>query len=312
MYSLRALPIGGYCAMQGEDGKTAQSEQQREFRQSGTHESDNFQAKSPWQRLAIVVAGPVANFILCFLILLVAALAFGVQGNKEQAVVGPMIAGLPAQKAGLHVGDRIVTLDGKPVTGGDELVKVIHGSLGKPIAIGYQRNGVVKTVNVTPAVCPKPNPPGQGCIGFTPIGAYSRVGFTEAVRDSFIEFDNIATQTIGGLVMLVSHPQRYAGGVHSIVGIGQAATTIQDFGWGMYLGFAATISFALGLFNLLPIPALDGGRGAFIIAELFRGKPVDPEREAMVHIAGFAALLAFIAIVTFRDIANIVQGKGIF
>lgn len=311
-YSLRALPIGGYCQMQGEDGKTTQAEQQREFRQAGGYADDNFQAKSPLRRLAIIVAGPVANFILCLAILLIGALAFGVQTDKEQAVVGPMIAGLPAQKAGLQVGDRIVAVNGVAVHGGTQLVNAIHGSLGKSITLAYERNGSTKTVRLTPAACPKPNPPGQGCIGFTPVPAYGHVGFTEAVRDSFIEFWNIAQQTVGGIVMLVSHPQQYAGGVHGIVGIGQAATTIQDFGWGMYLGFAATISFALGLFNLLPVPALDGGRAAFIIAELFRGRPVDPEKEAIVHIAGFAALLALIAIVTFHDITNIVAGKGVF
>ncbi len=311
-YSLRALPIGGYCQMQGEDGKTSEADQQREFRGSAVYANDNFQAKTPLRRLGIVVAGPLANFILCIAILLVAALVFGVQSDKAQPLVGPVIAGLPAQKAGLAPGDRILAIDGVKILGGDQLVSVIHGSLHKPLQLQYQRDGVVRTVRVTPGSCPKPQPATQGCIGFDPVAVYARVGFREAVRDSGIEFWTIAQQTVGGIVMLASHPKQYAGGVHGIVGIGQAATTIQDFGWGAYLYFAATISFALGLFNLLPVPALDGGRAAFIIAELFRGKPVDPEKEAMVHIAGFAALLALIAIVTFRDITAIVQGKGIF
>ncbi|MGC8486010.1 MAG: site-2 protease family protein, partial [Candidatus Baltobacteraceae bacterium] len=89
-----------------------------------------------------------------------------------------------------------------------------------------------------------------------------------------------------------------------------AAIAIQDLGWGPYFALAATISFALGLFNLLPIPALDGGRAAFIIAELIRGKPVDPEREAMVHFAGFAVVLALFAVIAVHDIGNIIAGKG--
>jgi regulator of sigma E protease len=75
---------------------------------------------------------------------------------------------------------------------------------------------------------------------------------------------------------------------------------------------AATISFALGVFNLLPVPALDGGRAAFIIAEIVRGKPVDPEKEALVHIAGFAALMALMLLVAFHDITRIVSGQGVF
>ena len=93
--------------------------------------------------------------------------------------------------------------------------------------------------------------------------------------------------------------------------MGQVAATVQDWGWGPYFSLAATISFALGLFNLLPIPALDGGRAAFIIAELIRGRPVDPEKEAMVHIAGFAALMALIMLVAFHDIVRIVSGQGV-
>jgi len=87
---------------------------------------------------------------------------------------------------------------------------------------------------------------------------------------------------------------------------------IQDFGWGYYFNFAAVISFALGLFNLLPIPALDGGRLAFIVAEMLRGKPVDPEKEAMVHIAGFGVLLALMLVINVFNAIKIVEGKGPF
>ena len=115
LYSLRALPIGGYCAMQGEDGKTSEAEQQREFRGARQLEKDNFQAKSAWQRLAIVLAGPIANFLLCFLILVIGALVFGVAGEGNQPVVGMLVKGSAADVAGLRPGDRIVALDGVAV-----------------------------------------------------------------------------------------------------------------------------------------------------------------------------------------------------
>ena len=112
-------------------------------------------------------------------------------------------------------------------------------------------------------------------------------------------------------MLLVTQFAKYAPEIAGPIGMGQVAATVQDWGWGPYFSLAATISFALGLFNLLPIPALDGGRAAFIVAELIRGRPVDPEKEAMVHIAGFAALMALIMLVAFHDIVRIVSGQGI-
>jgi regulator of sigma E protease len=310
LYSVRALPIGGYCAMQGEDGKTSEAEQQREFRDTGELHSDNFQAKSPWKRLGIVLAGPIANFLLCFLILLVSAVTFGIQGEGAQPVVGLMVTGDPAAVAGIRPGDRIVALNGKPVASGSALVDAIHNSLGKRLDIVYERNGQRTEVNVPTKLCPIPGKH-FGCIGFTPVPSYERVDFPTAVVASATQFGQIADNTVGSIVLLVTHFTQYAPQISGPIGMGQVASTVEDWGWGPYFWLAATISFALGIFNLLPIPALDGGRAAFIIAELLRGRPVDPEKEAMVHVAGFAALMALMLIVAFHDIARIASGTGV-
>ncbi|HEY3674503.1 MAG TPA: M50 family metallopeptidase [Candidatus Tumulicola sp.] len=310
LYSLRALPIGGYCAMQGEDGKTSEAEQQREFRDTGESHSDNFQAKTPWTRLGIVLAGPVANFLLCFLILLFAAVAFGVQGDGAQPVVGILVPGSPAATAGIRAGDRIVELNGRPVSNGTALVDAIHGSLGKKLDIVYLRNGQRIETYAVPKLCPIPGKK-LGCIGFTPVPVYQRVGLGAAISTSALQFWQIADQTLGSIVLLATHFTQYAPQISGPIGMGQVASTVEDWGWGPYFWLAATISFALGLFNLLPIPALDGGRAAFIIAELLRGRPVDPEKEAMVHVAGFAALMALMLIVAFHDIVRIASGNGV-
>jgi regulator of sigma E protease len=312
-YSLRALPIGGYCLMEGEDGRTSEAEQQREFRDSPARSSENFQAKSPWRRLAIVSAGPVANFVLAYVILLIGAVAFGVPSDRiDRAVVTVVLKGSPADKHGLHPGDRIVAVavGGKSVTDAGALVDTIHGSLGKSIDVTYDRDGIAKTIHVKPEACPQNHK--FGCIGFSPEPAYERVGFLSAVRYSGLEYQNVVDQTASSLALLVTHFTQYAGQVSGPVGMGQVAGVVQDFGWGPYLVLAATISFALGVFNLLPVPALDGGRAAFIIAEIIRGKPVDPEKEALVHIAGFAALMALMLLVAFHDITRIVSGQGVF
>jgi regulator of sigma E protease len=311
-YSLRALPLGGYCAMHGEDNKTSEAELQREFREDApVYEDDNFQAKKPWTRLAIIAAGPIANFILCLAILFVSAIAFGVQSDRFQPRIGPLSPNMPAQRAGMHAGDRILQIDGRSIQGGDQLVNTIHGSLGKPLRVTFDDNGEVRTVSVTPARCPAPQEK-QGCLGFQPVAMFERVGLADAARASLANFVFIGRQTFGSLALLVSHPRQYGGQVSGVVGMGQAAMSIQDFGWGPYMFFAALISFALGLFNLLPLPALDGGRGAFIIAELVRGKPVDPEKEALVHITGFAVLIALMLVINFYNVVQIYQGKGPF
>jgi regulator of sigma E protease len=311
VYSLRALPIGGFCAMEGEDNRTSEAQQQREFRAEGQVAQNNFQAKSPWRRLAIVLAGPIANFALCYVILLVGALVFGVASDKAQPVVGEVLPGAPAEKAGMRAGDRIVAIEGVAQPSGKVVVDTIHGSLGKKIDLVYERNGVKTKIDVTPRPCPAQVGKKLGCIGFSPVSAYERVGVGAAFRQSGQEFVAIANQTFGSLALLATQFTKYAPDIAGPIGIGQVAATVQDWGWGPYFSLAATISFALGLFNLLPIPALDGGRAAFIVAELIRGRPVDPEKEAMVHVAGFAALMALIMLVAFHDIARIVSGQGI-
>ncbi|HEV3090776.1 MAG TPA: M50 family metallopeptidase [Candidatus Cybelea sp.] len=315
IYSVRAFPIGGFCAMEGEDGRSSEAEQQRNFRAEGEDAQSNFQAKSPWRRLAIILAGPAANFLLCYGLLLVGALAFGVPSDKPnqpvQPVVGEVNAGSPAEIAGIRAGDRIVSIGNVAVTSGKALVDTIHASLGKRLDLVYLRNGVRTEVFVTPKSCPAQVGRNNGCIGFSPVPEFQRVSFVEAVRQSGMEFANIADETVESLGLLVTQFAKYAPQMTGPIGMGQVAVTVEDWGWGPYFSLAATISFALGLFNLLPIPALDGGRAAFIIAELIRGRPVDPEKEAMVHLAGFAALMALIMLVAFHDIARIVTGQGV-
>lgn len=317
-YSLRALPIGGYCAMHGEDNRTSEADQQRQFRRQivvvngREYDDDNFQAKNPWRRLAIVLAGPIANFILAFAILLASTIAFGVSSDRPQPVIQVVQPGSPAQRAGLRVNDRIIAINGRLVRGGGDLVQLIHRSRGKRLNILYSRDGARATVGVVAGSCPPPEPASWGCIGFVPVDTLERVPLREAVVDAGYAFLGFGQQTFGSLALLVTHPVKYGGQVSGVVGMGQAAMTIQDWGWGYYMGFAALISFALGVFNLLPLPALDGGRAAFIIGELLRGKPVDPEKEAWVHITGLAVLIALMIVINFNNVVQIVQGKGPF
>ena len=355
-YLLNLFPIGGYCAMKGEDGKTNEAEQQRQFRgnvetavttgsiastpgysSSGVallperdtirqsrprqpvvsrtvvrlaHEDDNFQAKRPLQRLAIVVAGPFMNFIVAIVLLVVSYAVLGIPSPTTQ--VGAISPGKPAALAGLRPGDRITAVNGTPVSDGTVLVRDIQRSLGKPLSLQYVRGTQTRSVSLTPVAGPDGAGHTVGIIGFVKVLAPQRVSLGSALTRSGQDFANIWTSTFGALAGLFTHPATTAGQLHGVVGMASVSGEVQDAGWGAYFSFAALISISLGIFNLLPIPALDGGRGVFIIAEMLRGKPVDPEKEALVHVGGFAVLIVLMLAVSYHDIANLVSGKGAF
>jgi regulator of sigma E protease len=310
-YRINLLPIGGYCAMQGEDGKTNEAEQQRVFRAAANASDDNFQAKRPLQRLAIVVAGPVANFLVAIALLFGIGVAYGIP-DKTAAVVGPLQAGMPAERAGLRAYDRITAVNGETVPDGTWLVEKIHASAGKTLVLTYSRGGVSSTVSVVPENSPDPTNPSKhiGLIGFRPQAEYKRVGVVEAGSDAIQEFDAMFTQTLTGLGSLVTQPSTALGKLRGPIGMARASGEVQDLGAGPYLTLAATLSVALGIFNLLPIPALDGGRAIFILFEMVRGKPVDPEKEAYVHVGGFALIISLMLVVAYHDIGNIIAGKS--
>jgi regulator of sigma E protease len=312
-YRLNLFPVGGYCAMQGEDGKTNEAEQQREFREGRIAGDDNFQAKSPWQRLAIVVAGPIANFIVALVLLFVSALAFGVADQTPTTRVYQLLPGYPAEHAGLRPGDSITAIDGRPMRDGNQLVATIHAASGKrPLAVTYVRDGRTTVISVTPRVVVNTAGKPEGRLGFEPMPTNRRANPIEAAQATWYQFSVVFVGTLGAVGGLITHFANTASQLQGPIGIAQVSAQVADFGWGAYLVLAATLSISLGIFNLLPIPALDGGRAVFILVELLRGKPVDPEKEALVHVGGFAALIAVMLMVSYHDVARILAGKAAF
>jgi regulator of sigma E protease len=312
-YRLNAFPIGGYCQMKGEDGQSSQAEQQRQFRKTAAdYEPDNFQAKTPFQRLAIVVAGPAANFIVALVLLFGGALAFGIPTGAVSPTIEQLLPGMPAEKAGLRAGDTIVSVNGRPVQDGVALVDTIHRSAGKRLRLGYVRNGQPGTVEVTPI--PQKNAAGklEGRVGFAPLPTTQRVGVAEAWRGTWAQFTGVIGATAGALGALVTHPSTVASQVQGPIGMARVSAQAQQIGPFVFLPLAAMISISLGIFNLLPIPALDGGRGVFILVEMLRGRPVDPEKEALVHVGGFAVLIALMIAVSFHDISAAMSGRSVF
>jgi regulator of sigma E protease len=298
--------------MKGEDGKSTEAEQQREFRNDGKHDADNFQSKTALQRLAIVVAGPIANFIVALVLLFGSAAIFGVADRAPSTRVYQLIAGYPAEQAGLHPGDTITAIDGVPMRDGNQLVHTIYASPNQTLRVTYDRDGRTATVAVRTKVVNDAQGHPQGRLGFSPMPTTRSVGVVEAAQAAWFQFSAVFTGTLGILGQLFTNFAGTAGQLQGPIGIAQVSAQVAEFGWGPYLSLAATLSISLGIFNLLPIPALDGGRGIFILVEMLRGKPVDPEKEALVHVGGFAALIVVMLAVGYHDIARILAGKAAF
>jgi regulator of sigma E protease len=309
-YRLNLLPLGGYCQMKGEDGKSSEAEQQREFRTGEVFEHDNFQAKAPLQRLAIVSAGPVANFIVALVILVGGALAFGIPGDLPTTTIYQLVPNFPAARAGLHAGDRIVSIDGRVMQDGNALIDTIHRSFGKPVKVVYDRSGRDYSATMTPVAAPDGKPVGH--LGFQPLPAMHRVGIGAAWAYSWDQFTTVIGRTLGMLGSLVTHPAAVAGQVQGPIGMARVSAQAEQFGPPIFLFVAAMISISLGIINFLPIPAMDGGRAVFILVEMLRGRPVDPEKEALVHVGGFAVLIVLMVAVSFHDVSVAISGRSVF
>jgi regulator of sigma E protease len=226
-------------------------------------------------------------------------------------LIGLVSPGSPGARAGLQFGDRVLAVDGVAVNG-ETMVQKIRAAAGVPLRFRIMRNGEIKMIVIVPERRQVGRGQAYGIVGFQRLQEFRRVAPLVALDTAYLEFYDIFSNSLKGVAALLSDPVNHYSSAVGIIGMERAASQLQDLGWGPYFGLAATISMALGIFNLLPIPALDGGRALFILVEFVRGRPIDPEREAFVHVAGFALLMALMVFIAFHDITNLMSGKGVF
>ena len=295
LYTVNLLPLGGFCRMVGED--TADD---------GSADPGNFQHKPLWARFGIILAGPVFNFVLAAVLFIIIGAAIGQPVATN--VVDYVQPGTPAAAAHLQSGDAIVGLDGNAFRSGEEIMKYIHGHPNKVIAVDVRHDGVVEHLKIKTAYGDIGNGEKAGRFGYVARLAPSRMPFVQGV----VWGVGMVPQTMAlewfGLLQVIAHHD--ASALAGPVGIARIVSTYASQGAEALLGITAQLSVVLGMFNLFPIPALDGGRLAFMIVELVRGRRVDPEKEGLVHLTGFALLMVFLAFVTYHDIAQWISGKG--
>lgn len=302
LYTLRLLPIGGACIFDQEDGLETQ-EKEREAKEAEP-EQGSFAAAKVGARIATVVAGPIFNFILAFILSL---FVVGMCGS-DRAVIGAVMDGYPAEEAGLQSGDKIISLNGEHVYLYREVSFFSGSNQGESVKVIYERDG--KRYNTT--IIPKyDETSGRYYMGFSG-GSYEKDNALEIIRDSYYEvryWIKVTYKSLGMLFKGQASVKDLSGPVGVAQVVGDVYEEASTYGFltmvASMLNIAILLSANLGVMNLLPLPALDGGRLVFLIIELFRGKPVAKDKEAMVHFVGFVLLMLLMIFVFYNDIMRL-------
>lgn len=290
-YSLKLLPFGGSCMMMGEDG-----EEEGE---------GSFGSKSVWARISVIAAGPLFNFILAFL------LSIFIVGNigYDPAIVRGVAEGYPAEEAGLQAGDVITKMNGKRIHLSREFSNYVLFHEGETVEFEYERDGQKYTATVVPIMTENGYKYG---ISAGNVNYRQKTNLLETLKYSAYEVYYWIDTTLQSLGMMLSGGVKLddmSGPVGVVEVIGDTYEESKEDGtlyvWLNLFNVAILLSANLGVMNLLPIPALDGGRLLFLIIEAVRRKRIDPETEGKIHFAGLMLLLVLMVVVMFNDIRKI-------
>lgn len=289
-YSLKLLPLGGSCMM-GEDDVDDMSE-------------GSFNSKSVWARMSVVVAGAVFNFLLA---LVFSMIVIGYTGYDEPVISG-VVEGFPAQEAGLTEGDRIVKMNNKKINIWREITYYNMFHPGETVDLVYERDGEKKEVTITP----KKDEDGNYLIGITSPAQYKKANLLTAMQYGVYEVKFWICTTLESLKMLVMGDvgvDQLSGPVGIVSVVDETYQQSKSYGVMVVimqmLNIGILLSANLGVMNLLPLPALDGGRLVFMIVEAIRGKRVPADKEGWVHGIGMILLLALMAFVMFNDVKKL-------
>lgn len=289
-YAIRLFPIGGFCAM-GED-------------EEATDSPDNFNNKSVWARISVIAAGPIFNFILAliFAIILTAMVGY------DKPVLSAVEEGYPAAEAGIRAGDTIVRMGDKKINIFREISVYNQFHQGEEVEVTYTHDGEEKTVTLTPKMDEE--------LGYARLGiagsGNTKANVLTSIQYGVYEVKYWICTTLESLKMLVTGQiglDQLSGPVGIVDVVDE--TYEQSKSYGIYIVLAQMLNIAillsanLGVMNLLPLPALDGGRLVFLFVEAIRRKRIPPEKEGYVHLVGIALLMVLMVFVLYNDIRRV-------
>ncbi len=305
LWSVNLIPLGGFVKMKGEsDGDV--------------HAPDSFASQGWWKRFAVVVAGVVMNLVLAWG-LFTAGFAFGlpsvVEGDVETgAVVSDrtisvvdILPGSAADLSGMQLGDRLLAIDGISYTSGTEARDALApNSDGSPLTITVARHGETQTMTVTPMYVAELGREGVGVAivetGFVRYPWFEAPG--KGLQATFVATRDVLA-AFGGMITGMFSKSDVAANISGPVGIAVLTGQVASLGVSHLVQFAAMLSINLAVINILPFPALDGGRLVFLLYEAIRRKRATPAFEQGVHAVGFAFLLLLVLVVTVKDIVHV-------
>ena len=305
IYSLNWIPIGGFVRMPGENGDIND--------ENGHYDPQSFAAKSAGKRLIVLVAGVTMNFILAMLLF---TIAYSLGEPTYPAVIGNVVPGSPAQAAGLKYGDTVISVNNQPVKLFSDVQTIVDNAIAAdkntqpnatlPVNLVIKHQGSTTPTPTTVNVRLHP-PTGQG-----PMGVEEKIIFVSSpvwqapfkgIQHTF----DVTGAFIQGIVQMVTgqiKPQ-VAGPVGIVKITGEVAQSVPDLGWWPILSLTAILSLNLAIVNILPFPALDGGRIVLILVEVLRGgKRLKPEREGIINFVGMALLLTLMVVITVSDVLH--------
>jgi regulator of sigma E protease len=272
LYSVRAFPIGGFCKMLGED--------------ESNQDPRAFNNKPVWRRILVIVFGPIMNLVLAIMIFSLVFIPI--------PVIKQVPADTPAAKAGITAGDRVVEIEGTQISEWDQIKPIINENVGREITIKLENKGKERSVSLTPVTQAGVQ---GGIIGIAPAYGYKGFSIINGIKAAST-VTNQMVEYLGKIFVGKASPEEVVGPVGIIYYMSDAAKT----GLLAVLSLTAVLSLNLFIVNLLPLPALDGGRLIFLIIEGVRRRPVDPQKEGFVHFVGFVLLMILSAIIIYRDV----------
>lgn len=289
LFTLRLLPLGGFCSM-GED-----------------EESDNensFRNKSVWRRIAVIAAGAIMNLILGFILSLIIYL---VAGKVTTTIIAEIVPGSGCETAGMAVGDRITKVNGLHIFTANDIIYELRNDEDGVLDFVVERDGEKLAFNGVKFGLTVDEETGERVLNYD-FKVYMKnmtaAELLPAAANKFMYYSRLILMSLRDLISGKYGLNNLQGPVGIVTVISESAQE-SGFDIGYLLDIAMLISVNVGIFNLLPLPALDGGRLVFLIIEAIRRKPIKAETEGMVHFAGFALLMLLMIIVTFNDVKNI-------
>lgn len=293
-YSICAIPLGGMVKMAGE------------YAEERTNSPDEFFSKPWYQRIAIALAGPVMNYALAFVLFAVTAGVWGVLQPSADPVVGDIVEGLPAAAAKLESGDRILSIDKTPMPSWDALAQYIHEHPNQKLSLEIERKDAAgvpthRTVSLTPK---KDSDTGMGLIGVVQRYAKVKPSFWGCLASAGRDVKGWTLQPLRYIGMKIRHfegPKELSGPLGIAHMVNQA--TKEGISYVVYL--IAIISIGLGLFNIFPIPVLDGGHVFMYLIEGIRRRPLSAKALQWANMAGLAFVLTVFLYATYQDVLRL-------